>query len=160
MPGDINPHIPDEISEKEQVAINEETSAVGTRLQETGVLDPQLIAAIKQQVTAEVVADLKESRHQKEKELEILREMEDIEYKKYVATMKESDDPWVDFVGQVRDTAQGQRLQMDWNNAFIEYLRENNIPGANEEQMVQKYISLLLRDMTDKMEARYGSDFE
>jgi len=119
-----------------------------------------LIAEVKKLVTAEIMSDLKEEKVLKEKELEMRRELEDIEYNNYVAIKMESDDPWVDFVGDIRDTEKGQRLEMNWNDAFITFLKGIGITGIDEEQMVQKYISLLLQDMVDKNEDRYGGDFE
>ena len=148
----------DEITEKEEKIIATETSGVEERLAQTGVLTPDLIAEVKKQVTAEIMDELKEKKALEEKERQIRQEQEDIERMKYVAMMKESDEPWVDFVGNVRDMKEGQRLEMDWNDAFIQYLRDNGIDGADDEQVVQKYISLLLRDMTDQFEERYAKD--
>ncbi len=174
MSDDINPHqVLESITEQNphhvdntnphsvaENAITEEVVAIEDRLNETGVLNQDLIDTIKQQVKAQLVAELKEDKYSKQKELEYVREIEDIEHQKYIAMMKESDDPWVEFVGDVRDTVQGQRLQMEWNDAFIKYLKDSGIAGADEEQIVQKYISLVMRDMNDKMEKRYGSDYE
>ena len=137
-----------------------EVVQVEERLEESGVLNADLIAAVKQQVTAEILADLKEDNVLKAKEVEMRRELEDIEYNNYVAMKMESDDPWVDFVGEVRDTEKGQRLEMNWNDAFIVFLKSIGITGLDDEQMVQKYISLLLQDMVDKGEERYGSDYQ
>jgi hypothetical protein len=148
----------DEINDKDEKVIASEVEQVEERLEENAVLSPELIAAVKKQVTAEIVEELKEQKVYEEKEREIRREQEDIERAKYIAMMKESDEPWVDFVGNVRDMEEGQRLEMDWNDAFIKYLRDNGIEGSDDEQVVQKYISLLLRDMTDKYEDRYAKD--
>ena len=148
----------EDITEKDEQIITTETGDVQKRLEENAVLSPELIAAIKKQVTAEIVDELKEKKAYEAKEREIRREQEDIERNNYVAKMKASDEPWVDFVGNVRDTKEGQRLEMEWNDAFIVYLRENGISGTDDEQVVQKYISLLLRDMTDKFEERYSND--
>lgn len=138
----------------------QEIQQVEERLNESEVLSAELIAEVKRQVTAEIMADLKEDKALKSKETELRRELEDIEYANYVATKMDSDDPWVDFVGEVRDTEKGQRLELNWNTAFIVFLKSIGITGADEEQMVQKYISLLLRDMVDKNEERFGSDYE
>ena len=148
----------DKINDKDEKIIASEVEQVEERLEENDVLSPELIAAVKKQVTAEIVEELKEQKVYEEKEREIRREQEDIERAKYIAMMKESDEPWVDFVGNVRDMEEGQRLEMDWNDAFIKYLRDNGIEGSDDEQVVQKYISLLLRDMTDKYEDRYAKD--
>ena len=152
----------DEITKKEEEMIATESAGIEERLSETGVLPEDLIAAVKKQVTQEIMEELKEKKALEEKERQLRREQEDIERLNYVALMKESDEPWVDFVGNVRDMKEGQRLEMDWNDAFIKYLRDNGIEGSDDEQVVQKYISLLLRDMTDQFEAHYEteSDFQ
>lgn len=143
-----------------EIAAATEIQQVEERLSNTGVLSADLIAEVKRQVTAEIMADLKEDNTLKSKETELRRELEDIEYANYVALKMESDDPWVDFVGEVRDTEKGQRLELNWNPAFVVFLKSIGITGIDDEQMVQKYISLLLRDMVDKNEERYGSDYE
>ncbi len=137
-----------------------ELNQVEERLEESGVLSAELIAEVKKLVAAEIISDFNDEKVLKDKELELIREQEDIEYAHYVASRMESDDPWVDFVGEVRDTQKGQRLQMNWNPAFVEFLKGIGITGADEEQIVQKYISLLLQDMVDKGEDRYGSDYQ
>lgn len=148
----------DNITEKDKTIIATETDEVEARLEENAVLSPELIAAVKKQVTAEIVEELKEKKVFEEKEREIRRESEDLERANYVAKMKASDEPWVDFEGTVRDTEHGQRIQLEWNDAFIVYLREAGIDGTDEEQVVQKYIALLMRDMTDRVEDRYEND--
>jgi len=134
----------------EETIIDDEVQETEDRLEESGVLNADLINQIKKMVTVEIMSELKEDKALKEKELEISRELEDIEYQKYVDIMMKSDEPWVDFVGNVRDTQEGQRLQMNWNNAFIDFLREIGIAGADDEQVVQKYITALLYDMSER----------
>jgi len=150
----------DNITEEEQTQIDLEATQAQAHLEKTGVLDATMIAEIKKQVTAEIVEELKENKVLEEKEKQIRQEAEDLERANYVARMKESAEPWVDFVGNVRDEDDGQRLEMEWNDAFIDYLKFHGIQGADDEQIVQKYIALLLRDMTDQFEDRYGNDSE
>jgi len=137
-------------TEVEETVIQNEVQGTEDRLNESGVLSPDLIDEVKKLVTAEIMAELKENNALAAKEKEIAREQEDLEYQKYVDIMMKSDEPWVDFVGNVRDTEQGQRLQMNWNDAFIKFLREIGITGIDEEQLVQKYITALLYDMTER----------
>ena len=141
---------PAEASEIEDKIISDEVQETEERLEESGILNADLISEIKKMVTVEIMAELKEDNVLKEKELELSRELEDLEYQKYVDVMMKSDEPWVDFVGNVRDTTEGQRLQMNWNNAFIDFLREIGITGADDEQVVQKYITALLYDMSER----------
>lgn len=155
------PSIPTPVADtKDEKLVKNEVQETEKRLKESGVLNAELIKEVKKLVTAEIISELKEDKVLKEKELELTREMEDIEYQTYVATRMESDDPWVDIVGDIRDTEKGQRIQLNWNDAFVQYLRSGGVTGADDEQVVQKYITLLLRDMIDKNEDRYGSDYE
>lgn len=153
---DQNPITKSEIDELDNVEVQQ----VNDHLNNSDILSADIVAEVKRQVTAEIMADLKEDKVLKNKEIELRRELEDIEYANYVALKMESDDPWVDFVGDVRDTEKGQRLELNWNPAFVVFLKSIGITGVDEEQIVQKYISLLLRDMVDKNEERYGSDYE
>jgi len=114
----------DKINETEQAQIDTELEGVSERLEESNILTPELMDAIKKQVTAEIVEDMKEKKVYEEKEREIRREEEDLERANYIAKMKESDEPWCDMDAKVRDTEHGQRVQMEWNDACIVYRKE------------------------------------
>ena len=148
----------DEITNKEQTEIATEINAVEGRLGETGALPPELIDAIKKQVTAEIVEEMKEQKVYEEKEREIRREEEDLERANYVAKMKASDEPWCEMDSKVRDTEHGLRVQMEWNDAFIVYLKGAGLTGSDDEQIMQQYLSLMLRENVDKYEERYEKD--
>ena len=163
MPDNIeDKHLEDDLLESPDVSsgmadttiegniIAAENKETGDRLTESGLLGGDMISEIKKMVTAEVMAELKENNALAEKEKEIAREQADIDHQKYVDTMMKSDDPWVSFIGEVRDTEKGQRLEMEWNTAFVEFLREIGLTGADEEQLVQKYITALLYDMEER----------
>jgi len=148
----------DEINKKEQEQIDTELAGVDERLDNSGVLTPELIDAIKKQVTAEIVEEMKEDKVYEEKEREIRREQEDMERANYVAMMKESDEPWCEMDSRVRDTDKGSRVKMDWNDAWIVYLKQAGLQGADDEQIMQQYLTLMLRDHVDKYEERYEKD--
>lgn len=74
---------------------------------------------------------------------------------------KNSDNPWVKIVGEEVDPKHGIKIELDWNDAFIEYLRRNGIDGVGEEQVVQKWLALLYKDIMDNMsEEQGGTDFD
>jgi len=149
-----------ELTTQEAKEVSIETKSVEERLTDNAILNAELIAEVKKQVTAEIVSEMKEKRVYEEKERQLRQEQEDLEHANYVATMKESDEPWVEMVGDVRDTRKGQRIQLEWNNAFINHLREAGFKGVDDEQIIQQYLAMLLRDTADKYEDRYGSDYE
>ncbi len=117
------------------------------------------LAAIKDQIKAQIFNELKDDNTRRIEEAKFRRESEDVEYSKYVEKMKDSPDPWVDIIGWVR-TDEGVKIELEWNNAFVDYLRGNGIKGTDEDQVVQKWVTLLLRDMADQMEERFGNDSE
>lgn len=66
---------------------------------------------------------------------------------------KRSEEPWVDIKGLVEDAEKGIRVDLDWNDAFIDYLRKNGITGADDETVIQKWITMLYKDLIDQNQA-------
>lgn len=122
----------------------------------TDVMDPELIKLLKQ----EILSELKDQDTRRREELLIEREQVKKAQDEYIARMKESTDPWVDVIADVKDS-NGLGVRLEWNDAFIAYLKENGITGTDQEQIVQKYIALLLRDTADRLEeeTKGGSEY-
>jgi len=117
---------------------------------------------IKDQLKQQVLEELKNEETRKREEQAMRREKEKQEQQKYIETMKESPDPWVDIIGWVR-TDEGVKVELEWNDAFADYLRVQGITGSDDEQVVQKWITILLRDMADQIvdeSEEGGSTFE
>lgn len=112
-------------------------------------IDPDMIAAIK----AQVLEEMKSEETRKKEEAKIRREQQKKEHDEYIAMMKESEDPWVEIEGWV-ETAQGVRVELEWNDAFVAYLREQGIPGTDEDQVVQRWVAMLLYDMANQMDEK------
>lgn len=121
------------------------------------VVDPDVIAQIKQQIMEELKDEhtrkLEESKHERDKQRQAHAE--------YVEKMKASPEPWVDVVGWI-ETDQGVKVELDWNDAFVDHLKVAGVNGADEDQVVQRWITLLLHDMATEMEEETpgSSDFE
>jgi len=109
-------------------------------------LDPDMVAAIRKQIMKEMRSEKEIVRQQVIEDREIAKKAQD----EYVALMKESSDPWVDIQGWVT-TEQGIRVELDWNDAFVAHLKSEGIKGADDDQVVQHWVTLLLRDMSDKL---------
>ena len=121
-------------------------------------IDPKMLAELK----AQVIAELKSEEALKREEAKIKREQQRKEHDAYVKTMKESDDPWVEIEGWV-ETKEGVRAELEWNDAFVSYLRNQGITGTDDEQVVQKWVTLLLYDMAGQIENQVNEnrgDFE
>jgi hypothetical protein len=118
-------------------------------------IDPSMIAALK----AQVLEELKDEQTRKMEESRLNREKQKKDYDDYVEKMKTSPEPWVDVTGW-SETDKGVKVELEWNDSFVDYLRANGVNGADDEQIVQRWVTLLLRDMADQMEERFGGDFE
>ena len=99
----------------------------------------------------QILQDLKTEQAQKEAELEQKRKEEEAAHQAYLDRMYNSTEPWVE-IQSWADTPEGARVQLEWNDAFVEYLKKNGIEGTNEEQIVQKWVALLLMQINDSME--------
>jgi len=59
------------------------------------------------------------------------------------AIYKNSNEPWVSVISHGVDTTKGMKLDLDWNEAFIVYLRAAGVPGSRDEDMVAYWITSL-----------------
>jgi hypothetical protein len=114
----------------------------------TGIT-PELYA----QIRADLLKDIMSEEEKKKQALIEARENEKLARTSYVEKMKDSTDPWVDIIGWV-DTGEGVRVELDWNQAFVNMLVEAGYVGRSDEMIVQQWITILLRDMADRMEDR------
>lgn len=83
------------------------------------------------------------------KELSVLREI----HQQY-EDRRNSPEPWIEVIGESIDPVRGIEIRLDWNDAFIQYLKENGITGKDEDVIVQKYVAFLYQDLIDKFEQR------
>lgn len=82
-------------------------------------------------------------------ELVMLREV-----KKEHEDKKNSPEPWVEVIGESIDPVKGIEIRLDWNDAFIQYLKENGITSKDEDASVQKWLAFLYQDLMEKFEQR------
>jgi len=67
----------------------------------------------------------------------------------YREEMKKSPEPWVELVNGDIDPDNGIQIKLDWNDAFIVYLRQNGFTGDNEDVLVQKWLIGLNMSIVD-----------
>lgn len=65
-----------------------------------------------------------------------------------------SNDPWVEMVGETVDPERGIKVELAWNSAFIKYLRDGGVPGASEEECAQRWLAMIAKDV----DARHADD--
>lgn len=61
-------------------------------------------------------------------------------------------EPWVNISSTSYDKTKGFRIELDWNDAFIEHLRDNGIQGRSDEEVVQKWLGFLYGDLIERLE--------
>lgn len=65
---------------------------------------------------------------------------------------RNSAEPWVEIKSDGIDEVKGIQIELDWNEAFIQYLKEAGIKGPNEDAIVQKWIAFLYQDLIERLE--------
>jgi hypothetical protein len=65
---------------------------------------------------------------------------------------KDDLEPWVNISSTTYDKVKGFRIELDWNDAFIEHLRDNGIHGRSDEEVVQKWLGFLYGDLIERLE--------
>lgn len=66
--------------------------------------------------------------------------------------LKNSSEPWVDVHSAEFSVERGVQIELDWNAAFISYLKENGFKGKDETIIVQKWLVLLYGDLITRLE--------
>lgn len=63
---------------------------------------------------------------------------------------KDSDDPWVTIVGDAVGE-EGLQLSLDWNDAFIEFLKAGGVTGSDDTQIVQKWLAMIAKQQAERL---------
>jgi len=63
-----------------------------------------------------------------------------------------STEPWVEIKSDRIDPIKGLVIELDWNDAFIQYLKDNGITGRDPETAVQKWIAMLYQNILGELE--------
>lgn len=67
-------------------------------------------------------------------------------------TSKDSNEPWVNVQSADFDKEHGLKIDLDWNDAFITYLKASGLKGKTDEIIIQKWLAFLYEDVITKME--------
>ena len=93
------------------------------------------------------IQSIKEDRDQIQSELTTVRTTQEAD-----AAKKSSNEPWVEVRSAEFDANRGVQIDLDWNPAFISYLKENGIKGKTEEIIIQKWLAFLYEDLVQKLD--------
>lgn len=119
---------------------------------------------LREKLKRDLLQELREEEERVKQEAEIetkrLAKIEANARENAARELKQSEEPWVEVRAIVPDPKQGAKIELDWNDAFVEYLKQNGINGTTEEAIIQKYIALLLKDMMDTLDEEQANEFE
>lgn len=112
-------------------------------------------------IKAEILQEMKDDKEREDTRLQQVKddakvaveerhEAEEIARKVAADDMKNSEEPWVEVRAIVHDPKLGIKVDMDWNDAFIVYLKQNGFTGVDDDQIIQKYIAILMKNMVDE----------
>lgn len=102
------------------------------------------VIAEREALKKELLAELKkDAKNKKEAKAKIEAEAD--------AKLKASNEPWVKVKGNVVDPEKGIKIELDWNDAFVKYLRSNGYKGADDDTVVQHYIAILSKQIADDL---------
>lgn len=73
---------------------------------------------------------------------------------------RNSKDPWVEIRSADYNEARGIHIELDWNDAFIVYLKESGIKGKTDEEIVQKWLAMMYQHLVEKLEEKVIDDKE
>lgn len=67
-------------------------------------------------------------------------------------------EPWVEIKSAEFNEVKGIQIELDWNEAFVQYLKENGVKARNDDQIVQKWLMMLYADLIEKFETQIVED--
>lgn len=65
---------------------------------------------------------------------------------------REGSTPWVEITSGGFDATKGIKVEMDWNDAFIDYLEELSIKGPTAQAAVQRWLALVNLHLIEQLE--------
>jgi hypothetical protein len=68
--------------------------------------------------------------------------------------------PHVEIIGAEVDSRKGIKIELNWNDEFVEYLKKNGYTGTSEEAIVQKWLGQLYGQLAVDINPDKKSDFE
>jgi len=92
-----------------------------------------------------------ETKKRKEAEKKIEETKKNLNY--LSKELKNSSEPHVKLVSGKFSKENGLEVELDWNDAFIRYLKANGIEAENDEETVRKWLAALSRDIDRQVTA-------
>ena len=76
--------------------------------------------------------------------------------------MRNSNEPWVNVINTEFDPSNPKQgfMELEWNKAFINFLREHEYTGATDEEVIDKWFTDLCKNIGGQMdeESKFVAD--
>lgn len=86
-------------------------------------------------------------------ELDVIRSKEEADLAR-----RNGAEPWVEIKSADFNEVKGIQIELDWNEAFVQYLKDNGVKARTDDQIVQKWLATLYADMVEKLESKIIDD--
>lgn len=63
-------------------------------------------------------------------------------------------DPWIEIKSADFDAVRGIHIELDWNVAFVQYLKDSGFKARDDETIVQKWLAFLYEDLIGRLEQK------
>lgn len=63
-------------------------------------------------------------------------------------------EPWIEIKSADFDPVRGIHIELDWNVAFVQYLKDSGFKGRDDETVVQKWLAFLYEDLITRLEQK------
>ena len=57
-------------------------------------------------------------------------------------------------------TADGIKLELDWNDAFVKFLKAQGVDGKDDTQIVQHWLAMIAQQTSEKLSAQRYEELE
>lgn len=123
----------------------------------------QLKRELLEEINAEKLAEqarIERIRLEEEEKLREELQLREKFRKERKARLEANEEPLVELVGSV-DTEHGTKIELDWNQAFINHLIANGYSGPTDEIIVQRWLELISKEVvTDIIEHDDDGDYD
>lgn len=104
-------------------------------------------AAAREAKLAHELAEAKQIAEEQARELADKKAADEAEEAK-----RNGSEPWVEIRSADYSDVKGVQIELDWNDAFIQYLKDSGMSGSDDETLVQKWLALLNHDLIGRLE--------
>ncbi len=68
---------------------------------------------------------------------------------------RDSKEPWVTIIGDTI-SEDGIQIALDWNDAFVKYLKAQGVTGSDETEVVQHWLAMISKQASEKLSQHFN----